>query len=397
MTELIYSLCAVISAGLLAFSLTPIVRVLAIKIKAIDIPTDNRRMHHRPVPRIGGLAIFLAFLIATLSFCKFNSTLATILIGGAALIIVGVLDDIFRLNAFVKLAVQFAVAIFAVSQGVTIDFIGYFKWLVGDYISFGWLSYPITILWIVGLTNAVNFIDGLDGLACGVSIISSTSMFLVMLLSGSSIEHCILTGILIGSCLGFFPFNANPAKIFMGDTGALFLGYTLSILSVVGVFKTDMMLSFFIPLSIFGLPLFDTTFAIVRRLIHGKSPFEADRGHLHHRLIDMGFGQKQSVRILYAICAMLGISAVMLTRDIWQGGALLLAAALVIFVISFKILGSKKWRNHSGVYNEDAGAEPHVETFDDIGIPSPKYSRNAFIHFEEMGGSEAEKESKGEK
>ncbi|MBR5011046.1 MAG: undecaprenyl/decaprenyl-phosphate alpha-N-acetylglucosaminyl 1-phosphate transferase [Clostridia bacterium] len=383
MTEFIYSLCAVISAGLLAFSLTPIVRVLAIKIKAIDIPTDNRRMHHRPVPRIGGLAIFLAFLIATLSFCNFDSTLATILIGGAALIVIGVLDDIFRINAFIKLAVQFAVAIFAVMQGVTIDFIGF----AGDYISFGWLSYPITILWIVGLTNAVNFIDGLDGLACGVSAISSTSMLLVMLLSGSNVELCVITGILIGACLGFFPFNANPAKIFMGDTGALFLGYTLSILSVVGVFKIDMMLSFFIPLSIFGLPLFDTTFAIVRRLIHGKSPFEADRGHLHHRLIDMGFGQKQSVRILYAICAMLGISAVMLTRDIWQGGAILLAAALVIFVISFKILGSKKWRNHSGVYNEDEGAEPHVETFDDIGIPTPKYGRNAFMQFEEMGGN----------
>ncbi|MBQ6893408.1 MAG: undecaprenyl/decaprenyl-phosphate alpha-N-acetylglucosaminyl 1-phosphate transferase [Clostridia bacterium] len=393
MTEIIYSLCAVMCATLLAFSLTPIVRVLAIKIKAIDIPTDNRRMHHRPVPRIGGLAIFLAFLVATLSFCKLNNTLVTILIGGAALVVIGILDDIFRINAFIKLAVQIAVAIFAVSQGVTIDFIGF----GGEYIHFGMWSAPITVLWIVGLTNAVNFIDGLDGLACGVSAISSASMLLVMLLSGSSAECCVLTAILIGACLGFFPFNANPAKIFMGDTGALFLGYTLSILSVVGVFKTDLVLSFFIPLSIFGLPLFDTTFAIVRRLIHGKSPFEADRGHLHHRLMDMGFGQKQSVRILYAICAMLGISSVMLTRDVWQGGALILAVALIIFVISFKILGSKKWRNHSGVYNEDEDAKPYVETFDDVGIPTPKYGRNAFVQFEEMGDSSHKEDSKSEK
>lgn len=391
MTEIIYSLCAVICAGLLAFSLTPIVRVLAIKIKAIDIPTDNRRMHHRPVPRIGGLAIFIAFLVATISFCKLDRTLSTILIGGGILVFVGILDDIFRINAFIKLAAQVAVALFSVSQGVIFDFIGF----GGKYIPFGIWSVPITVLWIVGLTNAINFIDGLDGLACGVSIISSASMFLVMLLSGSSAEHCIITAILIGACLGFFPFNANPAKIFMGDTGALFLGYTLSVLSVVGVFKTDMVLSFFIPLSIFGLPLFDTTFAIVRRIIHGKSPFEADRGHLHHRLIDMGFGQKQSVRILYAICAMLGISSIMLTKDQWQGGAVILAVALVIFVVSFKILGSKKWRNHSGVYNEDEGAAPHVETFDDVGIPTPKYGRNAFVQIEEMGGSgNDEKKSK---
>lgn len=391
MTGFIYSLCAVICAGLLAFSLTPIVRVLAIKIKAIDIPTDNRRMHHRPVPRIGGLAIFLAFLISTLSFCTVDNTLITILVGGGVLVVVGILDDIYRLNAFIKLALQFAVAFFAVSQGVVIDFIGF----GGEYIPFGIWSVPITILWIVGLTNAINFIDGLDGLACGVSIISSASMFLVMLLSGSSIEHCVITAILIGACLGFFPFNANPAKIFMGDTGALFLGYTLSILSVVGVFKINMVLSFFIPLSIFGLPLFDTTFAIVRRIIHGKSPFEADRGHLHHRLIDMGFGQKQSVRILYAICAMLGISAIMLTREEWHGGALILVVALLIYVISFKLLGNKKWRNHTGLYNEDDGVKPPVETFDDVGIPTPKYGRNAFVQFEEMGDSNDEKQ-KGE-
>ena len=280
MNEFIYSICAVLCALLLSFALTPIVRVLAIKIKAIDIPTDNRRMHHKPIPRIGGLAIFLAFLITVVSFCKLDRELLTILVGGGTLVLLGMLDDIYRLNAFVKLAVQIVVALFAVSQGVTIYFIG----LGGKYITFGIWSVPITIIWIVGLTNAVNFIDGLDGLACGVSVISSVSLFLVMLLSGSSPMHCLITAILIGSCLGFMPFNINPAKIFMGDTGALFLGYTLSILSVVGIFKTDMVLAFFIPLSIFGLPLADTSFAIIRRVAHHKSPFAPDRKDLnpHH-------------------------------------------------------------------------------------------------------------------
>lgn len=364
--QLIYSLCAVMCAALLAFVLTPIVRVLAIKIRAIDVPTDGRRMHHKPIPRIGGLAIFLAFAVATLSFCKPDRDLVTILIGGGTLVLLGMLDDIYRLNAFLKLIIQIIVALFAVSQGITIDFIGF----GGEYIPFGVWSVPITVIWIVGLTNAVNFIDGLDGLACGVSAISSASLFLVMLLSGSSVAHCTITAILVGSCVGFLPFNINPAKIFMGDTGALFLGYSLSILSVVGVFKTDMILAFFIPLSIFGLPLADTAIAIIRRIAHGKSPFAADRGHLHHKLIDMGFGQKQSVRILYAVCAMLGLSAVMLTNREWFGGALVLVVALIAFIIIYHIMKTPQLRIHSCIYNEDEGVAPPVETFEDIGIPA---------------------------
>ena len=391
MNEFIYSICAVLCAMLLAYALTPIVRVLAIKIKAIDIPTDNRRMHHKPIPRIGGLAIFLAFLIAAVSFCKPDRDMMTILIGGGTLVLLGILDDIYRLNAFVKLAVQIVVALFAVSQGITIDFIGF----GGEYIPFGMWSVPITGFWIVGLTNAVNFIDGLDGLACGVSIISSISLFLVMLLSGSSSSHCLLAALLIGACLGFMPFNINPAKIFMGDTGALFLGYTLSILSVVGVFKTDMVLAFFIPLSIFGLPLADTTFAIIRRVAHHKSPFAPDRGHLHHRLIDMGFGQRQSVRLLYAVCAILGISAVMLTREEWLGGAVVLAAALIIFFIIYCILSNPKMRMHSGIYNEDEGAAPPVETFDDI-IPPTTPAGDAPLNEHEEQIRETENEGKKE-
>ena len=361
-STLIYSACALICAALLAYTLTPLVRVLAIKIKAIDVPTDGRRMHHKPIPRIGGLAIFLAFLITSIGFCRLDRELVTILIGGSALVLLGILDDVYRLNAFLKLAVQIVAALFAVSQGVTIDYICFF----GKYVAFGNWAIPITVFWIVGLTNAVNFIDGLDGLACGVSAISSISLCLTMLLSDSSVAHCLITALIAAACLGFLPFNANPARIFMGDTGALVLGYALSVLSVVGVFKSDMVLAFFIPLSIFGLPLADTFFAVVRRLAHGKSPFAPDRGHLHHRLIDMGFGQKQSVRILYAVCAILGISAVMLTGQSTRGGALMLVVGLAIFFVTFLILRNPKLRIHSGIYNEDEGVAPPVETFEDV-------------------------------
>ena len=361
-STLIYSACALICAALLAYTLTPLVRVLAIKIKAIDVPTDGRRMHHKPIPRIGGLAIFLAFLITSIGFCRLDRELVTILIGGSALVLLGILDDVYRLNAFLKLAVQIVAALFAASQGVTIDYICFF----GKYVVFGNWAIPITVFWIVGLTNAVNFIDGLDGLACGVSAISSISLCLTMLLSDSSVAHCLITALIAAACLGFLPFNANPARIFMGDTGALFLGYALSVLSVVGVFKSDMVLAFFIPLSIFGLPLADTLFAVVRRLAHGKSPFAPDRGHLHHRLIDMGFGQKQSVRILYAVCAILGISAVMLTGQSTRGGALMLVVGLAIFFVTFLILRNPKLRIHSGIYNEDEGVAPPVETFEDV-------------------------------
>ena len=361
-STLIYSACALICAALLAYTLTPLVRVLAIKIKAIDVPTDGRRMHHKPIPRLGGRAIFLAFRITSIGFCRLDRELVTILIGGSALVLLGILDDVYRLNAFLKLAVQIVAALFAVSQGVTIDYICFF----GKYVAFGNWAIPITVFWIVGLTNAVNFIDGLDGLACGVSAISSISLCLTMLLSDSSVAHCLITALIAAACLGFLPFNANPARIFMGDTGALFLGYALSVLSVVGVFKSDMVLAFFIPLSIFGLPLADTFFAVVRRLAHGKSPFAPDRGHLHHRLIDMGFGQKQSVRILYAVCAILGISAVMLTGQSTRGGALMLVVGLAIFFVTFLILRNPKLRIHSGIYNEDEGVAPPVETFEDV-------------------------------
>ncbi len=347
-SAIVHGCIAVLCAALLAFTMTPIVRVLAFKIGAVDVPTDDRRMHKKPIPRIGGLAIFLAFVITTLAFCEINPTMLTIWFGGLILVVMGVLDDIFRLNAWIKLIFQIAVAFIAVYQGVTIDFVNFF----GTYIPFGIWSIPITVLWIVGLTNAINIIDGLDGLACGVSVICSLSLFCVTVLSGRT-TWALIAAILVGSCLGFFPFNHHPAKIFMGDTGALFLGFTLSVLSIEGVFKMNTVLSFLIPLSIFGLPLFDTLFAIVRRLLRGESPFAADGEHIHHKLMKMGFGQKYSVRILYAVCGILGISAVMFAHEPLYKPVFIAIIGFALFILMYVLFKNENTRPLTGMFSDD--------------------------------------------
>ena len=349
--SLIYGLVAVICAALLAYTITPPIRVLAYKIGAIDIPADARRMHKKPIPRLGGLAIFASFILTALIFCEPSSTLVSIYLGGMLLCALGTLDDIYRLHWLVKLLVQLAAATFAVLNGAMINFITF-----GDTIvSLGGWSIPLSILWITGLTNAINLIDGLDGLACGVSAICSFSILGVTLLMGD-FSAALITAFLAGSCVGFLPFNKHPARIFMGDTGALFLGYTLAIISVEGLFKLHTLLSFIIPLSIFALPILDTSWAIFRRLLHGKSPFSPDRGHLHHKLIDLGFTQKEAVGIIYAICGLLGLVALTFTDTMFKEtrfikSLLLVAAAVAIFAINFLIMKNPSARYLSGIFD----------------------------------------------
>lgn len=334
-----------ICAGLIALTLTPIVRVFAYKIGAVDVPKDNRRMHKKPMPLLGGLSIFLGFTISGLLFCKITPSLVAAWFGGLLIIVIGILDDKYALNAWIKLLGQLASAAIAVCiGGVQIDHINLF----GRYIQFGALAIPITIFWIVGMTNAINLIDGLDGLACGVSAISSMSLLIVTLMH-ADLEVAMLTAILTGACIGFLPFNKNPAKIFMGDTGALFLGYMLSILSIIGVFKTTAVVSFLIPVIIFGYPLFDTAFAFARRILQGRSPFSADRGHLHHRIIDMGFNVKQSVSILYCICSILGILAIMLTEQRTIASLIILVLAVIIGLFNYVLIKNKNTRTLTGL------------------------------------------------
>ena len=348
-------LLAVLCAAVIAFASTPIIRVLAYKLGAVDIPKDGRRMHKKPMPLLGGLAIFVAFSLTSLIFFLYTPQFLTIWFGGLVIIICGILDDIFSLNPFVKLGGQVLAALIVISQGIVIEHINIF----GTYIQFGWFSIPITLIWIVGLTNAINLIDGLDGLACGVSAICATSLLVVSILHADA-SIMMITAILVGSCIGFLPFNSNPAKIFMGDTGAMFLGYTLSVGSVVGVFKFTAVVSFVIPIIIFGLPLFDTLLAILRRVIHGKSPFSADRGHLHHKLVDMGLNQKQSVTILYAVCSILGILAIMLSEDKIVSSIIILCVAVVIGIINYVFFNSKKTRDFTGLTDEKNKTEADV-------------------------------------
>lgn len=364
--KVIYSIAAVVCAALIAFTLTPPTRVLAFKIGAVDVPLDDRRMHTRPIPRIGGLAIFLSFVLSTMLFCKFTPELASIWVGGGIIVVLGVLDDIYRLQAGFKFVIQTLAAVFAVMNGCVIDHIN----IGGEYIMLGTFSYPLTVLWIVGLTNAINFIDGLDGLACGVSLISSISLFCVLLLQGGG-EYAVITAILAGACLGFLPFNSNPARIFMGDTGALFLGYSLAIISVQGVFKLHAVLSFIVPLIVFAFPVLDTAFAIVRRLLAGKSPFAPDRGHLHHRLVDMGFTQKESVNILYAICGILGLVAVFCTESMFSNGRAVrslcvVGIALLIFLVNFIIMKNPDMRKHSGLIANDMTVEDYLREREEV-------------------------------
>ena len=307
------ALAALLTAALVALISTPVVRSLAFRVGAVDVPKDNRRMHNHPIPRMGGLAIFFGFILSVLIFIPLTPELRGMLLGSVVIVILGILDDIFALPALPKFFVQIGAALIAVLEGNRIDFLSNPNIFSQDlFWELGLLAVPITVFWIVGITNAVNLIDGLDGLACGVSTISSMTLLVIALVMEEP-DVAILMGALSGACIGFLPYNLNPAKIFMGDTGSTFLGFILAVVSIQGLFKFYAIISFAVPFLMLGLPIFDTCFAILRRVSHGQSPMAPDRGHIHHRLIDMGFTQKQAVAVLYIISAILGLSAVVLT------------------------------------------------------------------------------------
>ena len=320
------ALAALMVAAVVALITTPIVRTLAFKVGAVDVPKDARRMHKHPIPRMGGLAIFFGFILSTLVFMPLTEQLRGMLLGAVLIVILGIFDDIYALPAKPKFLVQIVAATIAAMSGNCVEFLSNPNIFSSEpYWELGWLSIPFSVLWIVGITNAVNLIDGLDGLACGVSTISSTTL-LVIALTVAEPEVAILMAALAGACAGFLPYNLNPAKIFMGDTGSTFLGFILATVSIQGLFKFYAIISFAVPFLVLGLPIFDTCFAILRRVSKGQSPMAPDRGHIHHRLIDMGFNQKQTVAVLYIISAILGLSAVVLTTSGTMKAMLLLMA-----------------------------------------------------------------------
>lgn len=334
-------------AAVLSLAATPLVKYLAHSVGAMDIPKDDRRMHKNPIPRMGGLAIFLGFLISVLIFVDIDAKVRGILLGAVVILILGVLDDILTLRAIPKFLVQIVAAVIVVCHGCCIDQI--FGWVLPD-----WLSYVASVLWIVAMTNAVNFIDGLDGLAAGVSAISAGAMLVVALLlvpQGNSAVSALLLAAVVGGCIGFIPYNFSPAKIFMGDTGSNFLGFILASISIFGLFKTYAFISFAVPFLVLGLPLFDICFAVIRRLARGQSPMHADRGHFHHRLIDMGFSQKQAVSICYLLTAILGLAAVTLTGRRFEQVLIVAGALALVVAIGFVLVFN---RHHHQVVEEAA-------------------------------------------
>ena len=320
-------------ALLISFISTPLVRKLAFKIGAVDIPKDDRRIHKEPMPLIGGLAIFFSVIAVTLIFLPLNREIVSILIGGTIIVIGGVIDDLRELNPKTKFVFQIIAGLIIIYGGVKVDFVTNPFTKDSSLIYLHWLSIPITLFWIVGITNTLNFIDGLDGLSAGVAMISSITLMIVAGKFGYT-SVIILSASIAGACLGFLPFNFNPAKIFMGDTGALFLGFMLAAITIEGVMKSVATIAIVAPILILSGPIFDTTFAIFRRLLNGQSIASADKGHLHHRLLNKGYSQKKSVLILYAMSAGFGLFAIVISRAntrqaVYASIGLLLVSVLV--------------------------------------------------------------------
>ena len=341
-----YVALALLTALVVSFLMTPVVKTFAYKVGAVDVPKDARRMHKVPIPRLGGLAIFIGFMVSVLILgnVRGNGQMQSILLGSVIIVVLGVVDDIMALPAMLKFVVQIAAALIPALNGVVIQafsnpniFSDSLYWVLGP------LSVPFTVLWIVAITNAVNLIDGLDGLANGVSAISATTMLVIALLASEG-DVAVVMAALVGACVGFMPYNLNPAKMFMGDTGATFLGYILATMSIQGLFKFYAVISFAVPFLILGLPIFDTAFAFIRRIAHGQSPMHADRGHIHHRLIDMGLNQKQAVATLYVISAMLGLSAVVLTTGGEQKAMLFFATLCIVGAVAARVVFPKEIR-----------------------------------------------------
>ncbi len=327
-----------LTSMVVAFLATPYVKRLAQKVGAVDSP-DHRKVHTRIMPRMGGLAIYLGYVVAFFLFVPLQRTeMIGIFIGGTIVLITGMLDDKMQLSPKWKLlgqligtalvAIPFGLKIGVVNLpfgGSTIDFTQ--GWLA-------WLAIPITMFWIVGVTNAVNLIDGLDGLSAGVSAIATATMAIMALIMNDT-TVAIYCFVLLGAIIGFLYFNFHPARIFMGDTGALFLGFNLAALSIMG-FKEALFVSFIIPIVVLGVPLWDTLFAIIRRIVNRQPISSPDKGHLHHCLLKMGLSHRSAVIAIYCMSIFFGVTAILLTKaTIWftQAKSAFWASIIILSVL----------------------------------------------------------------
>lgn len=314
---------AFIISALTTLLITPLIIRMAIKFKAVDRP-NNRKIHNGSKPTLGGLAIFIGVAAGFIYLQPVHDQMTAIIIGAFIMIVTGVIDDIVDIRPLYKLFGQIAAAVVVIQSGLvieklTIPFMG--------TVYLGSLGIVITLLWIVGASNAINLIDGLDGLAAGVSAIGLTSI-LVMAIMDYRIIVVYLTIILIGSCLGFLVHNFHPSKIFMGDTGALFLGYSIAIVSMLGLLKNVAFFSFIVPIIVLAIPIFDTIHAIIRRTIKKQGIATPDKNHLHYELMKMGYSHRASVLIIYAFSAFFGVMAI-----IFNSATLLTSLIILIAII----------------------------------------------------------------
>ena len=321
-----------LAAFILTFIQMPFTIKIAKKKGFLDVPKDERRVHKKPIPVGGGIAMVISLSILMVYFLPINKNLIMALIASLIIAISGLYDDKEGLSPKLKFLFQILAAVILIIGGMKIEFFTNPFDSHDALLILNILSIPVTIFWVCGITNTINLIDGLDGLASGVSMICAISMFFITYKMGRY-DVSLVCALVAGACLGFLPFNFNPAKIFMGDTGALYLGFMLSYISISGFLKQAAILMIFVPVLILGVPVFDTAFAMVRRKLSGKSMVEADKGHLHHRLLKMGLNQRQTVVILYSISAIFGVLANLISR-FHSSIALVISIGVLLIIIA---------------------------------------------------------------
>ena len=341
---------AFIIGVVVAYLTAPLSIKLAHRLGVIDTPKDARRVHKKPIPRFGGMSIFLGSMAAMIIPAGMNANIKTAMIGGALMYLLGIIDDIKDIKPVVKFGGQLLIASLVYALGIRITFISnYFGAAVTDahanvILSAG-VSYIITVFWIVGITNAVNLMDGLDGLAAGSVAIMSLSLAYIAYIHGirlGSMPVCIALVAVAAGCIGFLPYNFSPAKTFMGDGGALYLGYMIAVLSVISPLKRATVVGALIPMLTLAVPIFDTALAMLRRTLKHESIMAADKGHLHHHLMAAGFGQRRSVLIMYGIVAIMGEVAVLLSRELYKDAFFLFLVAFLYLCIIIVPKKSKK-------------------------------------------------------
>ncbi len=336
MIEFLFPALAFAFAFALAFLLTPLIRKVAFRVRAIDHP-NPRKIHRQAMPLLGGLAVYLAFWLAagvTLLWVGGGEPLQGLFWGSTLILALGIYDDIKGLSYKAKFAGQFAAALILLAFNVRIEFI---TLPFQDMVFLGTFMIPLTLFWVVGITNAVNLVDGVDGLATGVSVIAAVVMF--ALTWGEFPLIAVLVLILAGAALGFLPHNFSPARIFLGDTGSLFLGFMLAGFSIIGVTKQATLTTLVIPLLVFGLPITDTFYAMWRRFRSRRPIFKPDNGHIHHRLLGIGLSTRQTVAVLYTGSIFFGAAAIFLHRAA-EAGPYLFPLVFVGFLLALKRMES---------------------------------------------------------